>query len=177
MLINFTRPFKILRNIKNNSKRLERNLIIEYIITHQVSTDCSLCGKMLNEKNLICWTCFYELYPLEISFKISPIVNMYIKENIGESDSFKKLLSKLEQSLISKDEMIIIDNMKRKMHKTAIKKYLNFQQQSKINIIYEQLNIMKFQYLSSLKDLDIESALVIKNNMVELIKELKNLRN
>lgn len=203
MIINWTDAFKVLRDTKVRERLLRNNLTFEYLARQLNSTDCSLCFKPIGIRGLLCEGCFYKLHPPPIDFKISIAIEYALdlqrirmnrtkslKLSIeDESESLKLLdifndcslrdlsgkVRSLESMPLGYEEKLILSNVKLKIQIEETKRWAAVRVKSMIDLIDEQLNIVRLKYLICLRNLRFDDVLLLKKHITEIRKHRDSL--
>lgn len=186
MMIDLTKPFRLLRETRVEERQLRQKLIIEYVSRQPKSMCCSLCYTELHEEGLLCWSCFHGLYPRRADLKTSVVVECalalsLVRDKTGMRENMKlhdtSAPREFERTFpnhtgrLSIDEKNMMRNIKQKIHRTLMNKWVMFQYQSRMEVIDEQYSIMRLKYLLCLRKLKIDTALILKTYMIELKRD------
>ncbi|AFN83812.1 hypothetical protein EROM_091980 [Encephalitozoon romaleae SJ-2008] len=203
MIISWTDAFKVLRDTKVKERLLRNNLTFEYLARQLSTMNCSLCYKPISIKGLLCEGCFYKLHPPSIDFKTSIAVKYALElqririnrtsslkpSTKDESVSFKLLdisndsslrdlsgkVYSLESASLSYEERIILSSIKLKIQMETTNKWAAIRIKSMIDLIDEQLNILRLKYLICLRNLRLDDVLLLKKHIIEIRKHRDSL--
>ncbi|CAD27167.1 hypothetical protein [Encephalitozoon cuniculi GB-M1] len=192
MIINWTNAFRTLRSAKVKEQQFRNSLIFDYISRQSRSANCSLCYEAIGAKDLLCEACFYKLHPPPIDFKISIVVEyaeawrrIRDSRKLGDLAEARRLrllgipadcsLEKLVRRIFSlkptrREEKIMLNNIKLKIRIKMANEWAVLKIKSMMNLIDEQLNIIRLKYLLCLKNLKIDDVLLLKKHMIEVRK-------
>ncbi|KAG5860382.1 hypothetical protein KMI_01g00140 [Encephalitozoon hellem] len=198
MIINWTNAFKVLRDTKIKERLMRTSLTFEYLARQSKSMSCSLCYKLMDINDLLCEGCFHKLHPPPIDFKISIAVEcakvlrrirgnetkpseppsedeikllqlLDIPENCSLRDLAEKIFS-LKSTQLSCGERLILSNIKLKIQAETANKWTAVRIKTMMDLLDEQLNIVKLKYLVCLRNLRFDDVLLLKKHIVEIRK-------
>lgn len=190
MIINWTDAFMALRSTRAEERELKRALTVEFVSKQPISPFCSLCPSRADRGSPLCTRCFLAIHPPQMDLQVSIVVEYArvlcgMTTGTGNEDCDGRLgflgippgctpedLAGMafspEPAGLDGDEKRILASIRMRVQAQMAARWMAARVRSMVDLVDEQMCVIRLRYLLCLRSLRIDDALLLKRHMAEV---------